>query len=772
MTIRSTVNRGSWLCYFNGIEVPAISASVTAGISNLPQASVTLPPDRTVRRIGAEDRVRMTIFYLDQYRHLVEGNEPQWRLLFDGDIVSFQYVNTPEGRQLSYTAVDPMEALGRVFPFFTTSLFSLAKGTLSTQGNAVTATVNPFAITNSLFSVGLDKEGSRINRPFDIVNNVLKLLTTTDPPIGDQRSVISTGWFSEWNKRNRFTNRFVPSFGIEPTPEDATEENDDAVFPLLKAAQAESAISAMIRLGDDVANRGSMYALIQSLFQHVYYELQMNIAPPFLGVNSENRKVAGPPVTPDLDQDLQRILQGNVQQSVANTSIFGNSIAQYMTKPQTLFAIPPAFNVIWPSMIRQYSYSENYAKQPTRTYVGNPHLYNVLTGKLKSRNPANPPQDEVAARAMTTGFPFDPVDDLLEAKKENTNGTLNHHNFLVYPEEFFKGPVYYNHNMPAIFTYLAQDQKDETKRLTRLYAKYEHFRMRFANRNGGLTLDFNPYILHGYPTVIIDNEESNLHTFGYITNVTHSLGQQNMSTQVAYSYAQTLDEFFENMAADQLEFGVQASDEFQGPVAGFSREQIPMSPSNPLRLIEQTLQRFQPAETYYDVMFWSGVASGTEPIAFNWFDVFGVRNEETGNLEDIDVGGVLSNAAESNAVADEETGRVPRFEVKTRFRKQMESSVEAFKFASRPVCTLDQWIDFHPAGVRNGLRGKSNPKEGKGQDYWIEILDLIQGPGTEPGKDTQGIHCNATDVDTRRNWRARLLRFREKVYLDEHHHKA
>jgi hypothetical protein len=767
------VNRGSWLVYFNGIEVPAIAVTVSGGVSQIPQATVSFPPDRTMRRIGAEDRVRMTVFFLDEHRGNVDGKGRKWRLLFDGDVVSFQYVNTPEGRQLSYTAVDPMEALGRVFPFFTTSLLSLAEGTVSTQNNAVTAAVNPFAITNSLFSVGLDKEGSRVNRPFDIVFNVLKLLTTTDPPIGDQRSIIATGWFAEWNRRNRFTDRFVPSAFIEGTPEDTTAENDDPVFPLLKAAQAESAIDALIRLGNDVANRSSMYALVQSLFQHVYYELQMNLAPPFLGVNSENRKVVGPAVTRAQDQDLQQILEGDVQQSVAAAGIVGNSIGQYMTKPQTLFAVPPAFNVMWPSMIKQHSYSENYAKQPTRTYVGNPHLFNVLTGAPGKE--ANGALKQVAARAMTSGYPYDPVDNKLEDKlPPGGRADVNHHNFLVYPEEFFKGPVYYNHNMPPIFTYLAQQDEDKKrlKRLTRLYAKYEHFRTRFANRNGGVSMDFNPYILHGFPGVVIDNSESNMHTFCYITSVTHSLTSNSMDTSVSYTYAQTLDEFFENMAEDQVEFGVQGADSFQGPVPDFQRSEIPMSPTNPLESVGKVFQKFLPAESYYDTMFWGGQSLGLkDPTAFNWFDVFGVVNEETGAVEDISVASILQQS-DSNAVADEATGIVPQFVVKPQFLRQVLDSQEAFNFVSRPVCTLDEWIDFHPAGVRNGERAATDPKEGKGHKYWLEILELIQGPGVEPSKDTEGVHCDASEVDTRRNWRARLLEFRKRVYLDPHHHSA
>jgi len=762
MTINSTVNRGSWLVYFNGIEVPCISASVTAGVSQIPQASVTLPPDVTMRRIGAEDRVRLTIFYLDQYRGLVENESPKWRLMFDGEIVSYQYTNSPGGRSLSYTAVDLIEALGRIFAFFVTDLLSVAEGTLSTQQNSISLALNPLAPMASLFSKGL-KDGVDISRPFDFVKNILDVLTDTGGPLANQRSVIASHWFSEWNNRTAFSKRFVPSWGIEDAAEPGTKPTA-GIFPLLRAAQNEKAVEALRSLGNDVANNQSFYALIRTVFQHVYYELHANITPPYVTVNELTRDVVSTPRL-ELAQDV-----GLESRAAGDQE---NVIATYMTKPQTLFGIPPNCNVFWPSMVRQFSFSENFARQPTRTYVGNVHLFNVMTGTIPKGVGAGSITPQ-AVRAMTSAYPFTPADDMLEFKHANLAlKTQNHHNFLVYPEEFFKGPVYYNHNMPPIFTYLARHQNDKAKELTRLYAKYEHFRTRFANRNGGVVMDFNPYVLHGFSCAYIDNEESNHHCFGYVTQITHSLSQDDMSTNVSFTYGQTFDEFFDNVVEDAAEFGTYGSAGNEGGVQlqTFTREQAIFSPRNPIEAIRDQFQIFPAAEAYYRVMLHRTEDWGINyPTAFNYIDILGVRNIDTDELSDIVI--VPGDPDSSNVITDESTGRTPRFEVKGTFRRFLTDSNAAYAYVSRPVCTLEEWIEAQPDGVQETQVKASDPKQGKGADYWVKVLELIQGPGEEPTKDTEGNPCSALNVDTRRNWRDRILRFRQKVYLDPHHHRA
>lgn len=725
---RNVVKRGSWLVYFNGIEIPAETVSITGAVNTLPQATVTLPPDVTMRRIGAEDRVRLTVFYLDQWRHLVEdpaGGVPEWRLLFDGEIVDWGWVNSAHGRALRYVAVDMLEVLGKIFPHLITGLQSMSEQALALDGNAATSAVNPFAITNSLFTVGLNS-GQRIERPFDFVKNVLDLLASPDAPVVGQRSAVVTRWFQRWAERTRFTSRFVPSYGVEQLGVAGTT-GVPGVFPMWRAMQSLSALDALIKTGDRVAGAGSMYGLIQAVFQQAYYELHAHLAPPAPVVND--------------DWEISRSSDPRPTRQI---------VANYSTKPQMMFGIPPACNVIWASQIEEFSYQENYSRQPTRTYVGDTHLFNVMTGKKGvPQNPDNA-LDYQAIRALTSGYPPE-ADALLDRKLAGRDGHANHHNLLVYPEEFFKGPTYNNHDMPPLFSMLAETQGRD-KSFPRKYARYEHFRMRYAQRNGGVSGPFNPYVVHGHPGVVLDSAEANMFTWGYFTQVTHTLTQASMSTTVAYTFAQPFEDFFESLVEDVMQYF--------GPNDSFDPEKMEsMAPAHPVADVRHRFQVLPHAEEYYHAMLWRlDTLQKDDHVIFDWTRVVGV--EKDGEVVDID----LDARERSNAIADEERGIVPVYAVKRAFQRYMEDPEEAFKFASRPVCTLDEWIDFHANGVREDPREAGHPSQGKGARYWVRILDLAQGPGQDPGTSLDGVPCGPDTVDTRRNWEARFLRFREKVY--------
>lgn len=741
----ATVKRGSWLVYLNGIEVPADSVNVTAAVGTLKQASIVFPPDVHMRRIGQEDRVRATVFYLDQYRHLVEGGEPEWRLLFDGEIVTWSWVNSAQGKQLQYVAVDFLQALGQIFPFFITGLQSMGEDAFATDGNAASATINPFAITNSLLTVGLNT-GERIERPYDFVKNVIDLLIDPASPAAGQRSSIVTQWIQPWDRRTRFASRFIPSFGIEALSPPGTQ-TVPGIFPLWQAAQAESAIRTLIKAGDQVAGAESMYGLIQTVFQMTYYELHSHLSPPCPLVNA-NAEVVAPGLAAQTTQAIGP--DGEVAAPVSNTGPAQRVIAEYATKPQIAFGIPPACNVFWASQLAQFTFNENFIKQPTRTYVGDPHLFNVLTKKDgQPRNPQNIARDQ-AMRALTTGHP--PLADaLLDRKLASADGHANTHNLLVYPEEFFKGPVYYNHQMPALFSYLAESQGND-KTFPRKYARYEHFRMRYMQRNGSAGGPFNPYVVQGYPAIFLDDEEANMFTWGYLTQVSHSLTQTSMSTSVGYSFGVPIDEFFETLIEEFMQY--------YGPTETFDTQtQEMMAPAHPVRAVRDQFQILPNAREYYHAMLWRfDEIKKDDAVVFDWTQVLGV--DTPNGVVDVDV----FAREESNALANEQTGEVPVYAVKNAFRRFMQNPEDAYKWSSRPICTLDEWIDFHSNGTRLEPRESQHPTQGKGARYWVKILDLEQGPGQDPGTSLDGVPCGPVNVDTRRNWEARFLRFRQKVY--------
>lgn len=129
-------------------------------------------------------------------------------------------------------------------------------------------------------------------------------------------------------------------------------------------------------------------------------------------------------------------------------------LAQNFVKPTMHFAETPACNVIFPSMVDAWTYDENYLAQPTRIYIND----SVMTGLLR----ADGPNREFMLHALTVGFPEE-ADALLHHKvgasqdgAGATAPTESGKNLLLWPEEFYKGPVTARAPLPAWFQFLRQ----------------------------------------------------------------------------------------------------------------------------------------------------------------------------------------------------------------------------------------------------------------------------------------------------------------------------
>jgi hypothetical protein len=1029
--------RAGWIVYFNGIEIPATACNISSGVWQIPQASIAIPADRIMQRVGADDRVRITIFAVDPYRSTSKPEEPdQFRLAFDGEIVSYSYQATATGRSIRFVAVDLIEALTRIFPHFISSLNSIAKGQVGVDRAAASAVVNPFAMLHSLLTAGLTG-GADIKRPYDFIENILRLLLD-DTLLTNERSVILTQWFKPWNERTGFSDRFVPSAFVE----EVSPTGDVPAFPIFRAAQHTEGINALAQSASRLGMGGPMYKIVQTVFQHVYYELAMIPNPPVLLVNQATREVVGgfngtetaptevvqesaagsqeeltsiqdelqaaqlrlqeliaqfstnsvssdaiaevvSDITDDLADDAAKAIDpgspgsmlgklgyalakagiagvteaatgsaaaatreanrpdeealreqvaviaaltqdlenfqfsgggyAQIQQPVidADTAlkaaredlarqqalvdgsgdqVRGNAfssenvklrqqqelvaqreaekdnaitnaryltsneqgtkrvLAQYMTKPQLMFGVAPSFNVLWPSMYEQFSYEENFALQPTRTYLGDPHVYN-----LQAKPGQSIAKTDVDLRALTVGYPL-PANTRLVEKQAGSK--INQHNFLIEYEEYFKGPVYNQMETPPWFAMLADsgatpDAPNAAGSIQQLYCRYEHERMRASRRNGGVVGPYNPNAVAGFPGVVLDNAESNNHVFGYFTSVSHSFTQTSMSTNISFSHAQTFGEFFGTLS-DQY---------FDDKVTKIAADTPTSVPQHPIAELRDRFQVNSPAKEYYQAMFW-GIVDETSPdaIIFDIFDVLAVRNPD-GTISDIGfeveagsqdlsfrsseavqasidealaeealLAAEIQRAAEAPAgpagtfssgnvglrrrqeelsaslaqlvaeLADSirreaenaqrkgrgsegqplltgtpslHTAEPPEYVIKGAYASLMTEPMKAFAFGSRPICTLEQFIDLRgPAGVRTGFRSKGNKTEGKGADYYVKIFDINNDPVLPVDFSTDGLPCGPVGTDVRRNWEQRLLAFRRKVYTARHPFKA
>lgn len=620
----------AWLVYINGLEVPVHSVNVSYGVWRIPEAQITMIPDPVLHRLGREDRVTVQVFYCDYWQ--TPGN-PQFRLMFDGEIVGWSYVNVARQRALSFTCVDYVQIFTQMFFFFMSSVDDFATGA---SGDTIGVNINGVQLGGfgalypySLFAEGLvpnspsDSEGGQegrntlIKRPIDFVYNIIRGMIQHNAP---NRSIPAANFFAPWARRTKFHRRFVALPFLE-------DSDDPGVFPILRAVQAEYAMSAVARMTSEIGSAGSMWQMLQQIFQTLMVEMAMLPTPPAFEASYDKLQVVGPVV--NKSEGLTPVFLGN-----------------YFVKPQMLFGIPPSCNVFFPSQIQHYNYEETYVTQPTRMYFNTEAWTAYVNGP--NGTPESPGLSSIIRDALAVAHP----EEVNQAARgaidlQNPNGK----NLLVYPTEFFQGPVVDRRPVPRWFMFLGNAQQsadgeaggeassstdsdnsnvapgDSGRDLYRLYAKYEFFKEKYSRRNGGLALAFNPYPVPGFPCATFDRRSTSVDTFGYLMTMQQSLTSKSWSSKAAFSYGRTMGEMFAELAK---QFDVENEVVAQNRLDTVQRAQngsdsnstntttnqaavvgaIGMAPPEPLVEVRSIIQQFEKAEKFYGTLLYRQIPDG------------------------------------------------------------------------------------------------------------------------------------------------------------------
>lgn len=780
----AAVHEGSYVVYFNGIEVPVQSVQTNMGVWNIPSAVVNVAPDRELLRLGAEDRVEVQVFYLDDVYTQIEGKDPEFKLMFEGDIVSWSYTNTSTGRMLSFTCINQLRMLKELYPYFITGMETLAQAVFSkpdpTQINSVH--YGP-ALFVSLLHQGMDPEaGVYIRRPYDFIENFLRCAMgkREQKELG---SVVATNFFARQMRRHKFMDRFVPSPLLETEILKLPQEEDGGIFPILRALQKDAVIKAVMGKIMQQGTTTSAFDMIQQLFLSMYYEILAITPAPMAQVNRasaiSNGVILGPP---KWQQDPTRV------ESLAKTNrenLKPNRILNYITKPQWIFGVPPTCNVIFPSMVRQFTYEEDYDSQPTRIYINDERL------KTISANPNQIP----GFAALYVGYPQQ-VQAELDKKCDpdsSKNSTISGKNFLIWPEEFFRGPRVSQDVLPDWFQFLEDSKKvdkinemvteeyeveveykengktkkktvtktrevtkkrlnwEDIKKVEQAYAHYEFIRLRGQHRRGAVNMIFNPYIVPGFPTVIFDGIETGQHVVGYVLNVTHQMSAGSMATRINFAFAQTLDEAMHEIMSARL-------GETPEKIAYDNVAAAPVHPVEELRDVTQMKDR---AEDYFSLLFHQGVSytQSYKSAAFYFPD----------SIQLIRKGDAVEATTAIDLGERDTLNNYTRIEPTAGYEAMFHDPDSALRFVSRPICSLDEYIDFRENGCRVNQIPRFHRKQGRGGVYYEQILRLVQGLGdVEVEFDSETNNLISPDPptklpDTRADWETRLKNYRIKV---------
>jgi len=795
-----TVNefkQAAFLVYINGLEIPIISAVAQYGIWTMPTLTIDLVPHPMLTRVGSEDRLQVAVFYLDFHW---DPENPQFCLLGEFEVVGWGYTNLGDGqRSIQLQCVSHIQIFEQLHFYYISGLEDITTscgGSIKTDTSTVTQTkvLYPASLfiegLTSPSSVEVDSPGGEtvnastdnyIKRPIDFVTNIFRaLLRPVDTVKKDPYSVDASSefipqassavpgknFFARWLNMTGFHRRWAALPFMEDNPR-------DGCFPLVKAVQDTNTLPALQQqIGQSVGNSGSAWQLLQQVLGYMYMEIGMIPCPPAVVTAKKTGKIEG--------------------KGTPTKNKF-QSLVSFFVKPQCMFALPPVCNVVFPSMVSNYSFRETFITQPTRIYLGEAFISNVL-------KQANYNMSAILSDLLTTGFPPE-----VRARMQQLNlaQQASHKNFLLFPEEFFKGPVSKRLNAPPWMWMLAQQEaafmnkenlkKEEDQALLEdlekfagteaagplgklfdMYAEYEYFRSRYAERSGGVTLAWNPYIVPGFPLAVFDDRSFSLDSMGYVNQLTLSMASGNpphMSTSVGLSFLRTMHEFLGLL------------DSGSGSVTNENASNFDISPIEIIPDVSEAFQKTQNAHTLYKGLFFRNEPMNKSAV-FNWRDMLEVRNLDNQVLD------ITKKYGEWDPFV--------KLTPKAEFNSLFESYDSGMRYASRPVCTLKEYIEtWHgksldsllAAGtVRGEYRSFYSPASDRGNNkgaiFWGRIYKLKQGPGTDPGPsvtnlggppsylregDDKWVTVDASTgmPQTRQDWDAILEEYRKIIRSEE-----
>jgi hypothetical protein len=507
----NTFKNAHWLVYLNGLEVPVISVNTSFGIWKFPTATLEMVPHPCLQRLGNEDRIQVAIFFLDVFK---DPNDPTFRLLGEFEVTGWGYSNSAYGRAIQLNCVSHLQIFAQLFFFYMSNVDDIIIGSGAAFATAAHAGSGAKVYyPSSLFISGLVPKGAAgeateggdtkgtgdaakttskkagpppeygtavehtesipgeeiidesefIRTPLEFITNIFKALTgyvsstgtnsnITENPNRIPASAVSymgRNFFGRWLLTTRFHRRWAAL----PLFEDDEAREDMGCFPVVKALGDYHLLRIMQKnVMTGVGQASAVWNLLQMVYGNMYMDIVPIPAPAAVRENKKTWKIERELKDEDLDIPKPKGGGTTLGVSYKTNQTFEPAITSFIVKPQSVFGIPPKCNIIFPSMVKSLMFQEDYMNQPTRLYMGE----TLLTDLLTSAEGQGAGFSNTIADQLTTGYPNvvkTRMQDYIQDPGRNTK------NFILYAEEFFKGPNTARINAPPWLFLLAQASK-------------------------------------------------------------------------------------------------------------------------------------------------------------------------------------------------------------------------------------------------------------------------------------------------------------------------
>lgn len=341
-----------------------------------------------------------------------------------------------------------------------------------------------------------------------------------------------------------------------------------------------------------------------------------------------------------------------------------------------------------------------------------------------------------------------------------------------------------------------------------LLARKQFLERKYGAVSGDVSMMFNPYVICGFPCAILGGEKSGLHFYGEVVSVNHSLSSVGNSTTIQVGTLRSANSVLQGIVADRFDIDsypqepveevrdllqvYEPANEYytqvlkKDDIGTLSAEGLELaiefnSKSEDLRELKDKRLRFQlTLETLHGTIEQSPDASqealkdmderirtlsaevGTLkdnpgvadtplglPAAFDLKSFLGWQSSDDPSNTQFIVTSPLDlerrerQGAPSSRISQPgyRTDKLVPLPETSRYFK---SSTQAMKVVSRPVCTLEQYIDFYSCvdldmsissleGRGRGCRLGERREHFSGAIYYDVIRQYIGGPGVEPG---------------------------------------
>lgn len=399
------------------------------------------------------------------------------------------------------------------------------------------------------------------------------------------------------------------------------------------------------------------------------------------------------------DEQLKRV-EGMEAATVEKKQQAPSRLNTQIFKPDIWFGPPPRCNVIFPDQYMQFQYARSFMQEPTRFLL---KTHNEFFG-----------EDE-----LFDSFYFAPRIRTVKGKKKSMQQLFGGD---IMEHEVFTGilPVFEKMGEMNIFAVRSGQVKGKTPKvgLAQRSANFLYFKHRFAARQASVSCVFNPYLATGFPCLVLDRyvdverveqyveslrsseklplEAKNFmgsHFLGSIVELSHSLNQQQGTTDVRLGFAREYDEvtdFFGPSIKEDQEVLKQVGDDATRiyAVAALSKP-----PLNSIGLNYGVIERVSDVSGEYD---------DPDPLTAAKLPLFSVRRAGTDRRVEVLVGPTLPAAEHGSEVtklvgdarkpvkfkAYEITEKIPRYR-----REKVDLPTEEL---IRPGWYADIW---HPARI-------------------------------------------------------------------------